>query len=344
MQSAASVSANGPASDRCYRSHSQPQVDTSKPRSPGPLIEIQKRGDPASKVDLLILGDGYTVAESGKFEKDAQRLAEVLFAISPFKERRDDFNVWGLCPPAMESGIPRPSWGVHKRSPVGAAYDAFGSDRYILTFENRSFRAIASFAPYEFAVILANDKPYGGGGIFNLFATVAADNPWAPAVFVHEFGHHFAALGDEYFATPGAYPPPTAGVEPWEPNATATHDLSNLKWKDLADASTPLPTPWNKEAFEAYAQGIEKRYQQLRIERKPEQEIDALFQEEKTHVTRALASEKYAGKVGAFEGALCHPKGYFRPQLDCIMFSRNDAPFCAVCRRAIERVINLYAG
>jgi len=284
------------------------------------------------------------VAESGKFEKDAQRLAEVLFAISPFKERRDDFNVWGLCPPAMESGIPRPSWGVHKRSPVGAAYDAFGSDRYILTFENRSFRAIASFAPYEFAVILANDKPYRGGGIFNLFATVAADNPWAPAVFVHEFKHHFAALGDEYFATPGAYPPPTAGVEPWEPNATATHDLSNLKWKDLADASTPLPTPWNKEAFEAYAQGIEKRYQQLRIERKPEQEIDALFQEEKTHVTRALASEKYAGKVGAFEGALCHPKGYFRPQLDCIMFSRNDAPFCAVCRRAIERVINLYAG
>src|SRR3989442_14246058 len=101
-------------------------VDTSKPASPSPLIEIQKSGDPADKVDFLILGDGYTAAERGKFEKDARRLLEILFAHSPFKERRSDFNVWGLCPAAEQSGISRPSTGVHRRSPVGATYDAFG--------------------------------------------------------------------------------------------------------------------------------------------------------------------------------------------------------------------------
>ena len=145
-------------------------VDSSAPPSPGPLIEIQKSGDSADKVDFLILGDGYTAAERGKFEKDARRLTELLFAVSPFKERRGDFNVWALCPPAEESGISRPSTGVHRRSRIGATYDAFGSERYVLTFENESFRDVASFAPYEFVEILTNSRTYGGGGIFSLYA------------------------------------------------------------------------------------------------------------------------------------------------------------------------------
>lgn len=115
-------------------------VDTSAPPAPGPLVELEVNGLPSHKVDLLILGDGYTAAERAKFEKDARRLVEVLFATSPFKQRRRDFNVWGLCPPAAESGVSRPSTGVHRRSPVGATYDAFGSERYILTFENRALR------------------------------------------------------------------------------------------------------------------------------------------------------------------------------------------------------------
>ena len=98
-------------------------VDTSKPASPGPLIEIQKSGDPADKVDFLILGDGYTAAERGKFEKDARRLLEIMFATSPYKERRRDFNVWALCPAAEESGISRPSTGVHRASPLGASLE-----------------------------------------------------------------------------------------------------------------------------------------------------------------------------------------------------------------------------
>ncbi len=318
-------------------------IDRSTPASPGSLIEIQKTGDPSEKVDFLILGDGYTASELGKFQKDARRLTEILFSVSPFKERRQDFNVWALCPPAMESGISRPSTGIHQRSPLGATYDAFGSERYILTFENRAFRDIASFAPYEFVEILVNGKTYGGGGIFGLYSTVAADSLWAPYVFVHEFGHHFAGLADEYYTSPVAYAPSVERVEPWEPNVTALLDPSHLKWKDLVDPNTPLPTPWNKEEFEKYSRSIQQRRLQLRQENRPESEIDALFEEEKQHETHELGSEKFAAKVGAFEGAMYEARGYFRPQVDCIMFTRDAVPFCAVCRRAIEGVIDLYS-
>ncbi|MDQ5846886.1 MAG: IgA Peptidase M64, partial [Acidobacteriota bacterium] len=174
-------------------------IDRSKPRAPAPLIAIQRSGDPATKVDLLLIGDGYTAREAQKFVRDARRLVQVLFATSPFKERRQDFNVWGLCPPSAESGISRPSTGIYRDSPVGATYDAFGSERYILSFDNRALRRVAQFAPYEFIEILANNRTYGGGGIFNLYSTVAADNAFANYVFVHEFGHHFAALADEYY-------------------------------------------------------------------------------------------------------------------------------------------------
>lgn len=318
-------------------------IDRAQPPSPGPLIEIEKNGDPAAKVDLLLLGDGYTQAELKKFEQDARRLAAILFATTPFKERRKDFNVWALCPPAMETGISRPSTGVHRFSPLGTTYDAFGSERYVLAFDNRRFREIASHAPYEFVEILANSRTYGGGGIFNLFATVAADSAWAPYLFIHEFGHHFAGLADEYYTSPVAYAPATARVEPWEPNATALLDPEKLKWKDLVDPGTPVPTPWEKETFEARSREYQKRRSRIRAENRPEEEMDALFRENKEQETRLLGSEKYAGKVGAFEGANYEAKGYFRPQVDCIMFTRNDVPFCAVCRRAIERVIDLYS-
>src|SRR5258706_6174149 len=144
------------------------------------LIPIQKMGDPATKVTLLLLGDGYTKAEAKKLEADARRLTAVLFSTSPFKEHASDFNVWGLCPPAHESGISRPSTGVYRDSL--ATYDAFGSERYVLSFDNRALRKVAQFAPYEFIEILASNRTYGGGGIFNLYSTVAVDNAFADYV------------------------------------------------------------------------------------------------------------------------------------------------------------------
>jgi len=317
-------------------------IDRSKSPAPAPLIAIQKMGEPATKVDFLILGDGYTKAEAKKFETDARRMVETLFATSPFKEHRQDFNVWALCPPAAESGISRPSTGIYHDSPLGASYDAFGSERYVLTFDNRSLRKVAAFAPYEFIEILANNKTYGGGGIFNLYSTVASDNAFANYVFVHEFGHHFAGLADEYYTSSVAYAPSTTRVEPWEPNATALLDPSHLKWRDLVSGDTPTPTPWQKEAFETYSLAIQKRRAQLRKDRRPESEMEALFREELDHEQKLFAAEKYVDKVGAFEGSIYEAKGYYRPEVDCIMFTRTNH-FCAVCRRAIERIINLYA-
>jgi hypothetical protein len=317
-------------------------IDRSKVPPPAQLIAIQKMGEPATKVDFVILGDGYTTRELKKFEADARRLTEVLFATSPFKDHRRDFNVWALCPPAAESGISRPSTGIYRDSPLGATYDAFGSERYVLTFDNHALRKVAQFAPYEFIEILANNRTYGGGGIFNLYSTVAADNAFGNYVFVHEFGHHFAGLADEYYTSSVAYAPATERVEPWEPNATALLDPAKLKWSDLVTPNTPIPTPWNKEAFESYSREIQKRRAQLRKEKRPESEMEALFREELNHEQAMFAAEKYAGHVGAFEGAIYESKGYYRPEIDCIMFTRTNH-FCAVCRRAIERIIKLYS-
>jgi hypothetical protein len=319
-------------------------VDRSRPPSPGPLIEIQKSGDPARKVDLLIMGDGYTAAERGKFEKDARKLAETLFAYSPFKERRSDFNVWGLCPAAQESGVSRPSTGIHRRSPVGASYDAFGSERYVLTFENRAFRDLASFAPYDVVEILVNAQTYGGGGIFNLYSTVAADSLWAPYLFIHEFGHHFAGLADEYYTSDVPTEPTGERSEPWEKNVTALLDPARLKWKVQAAKGVAVPTPWPKDPFEKHAREIHARRRKIRADNRPEGEMDALFLEQMKDESALLQADPAFGKVGAFEGANYEAKGYFRPQMDCVMFSRNKVPFCSVCQGAIEQVIDLYAG
>ena len=312
-------------------------VERALPPSPGPVLALQRSGDPADKVDFLILGDGYTAAERPKFEKDARRLMDMLFAQMPFKEHRADFNVWGICPPARESGISRPSTGVHRRSPLGATYDAFGSERYILTFDNRAWREAASYAPYEFVEILVNGQTYGGGGIFNLFSTVAADNAYSPYVFVHEFGHHFAGLADEYYTSDVAVTNNPARPEPWEPNVTA--DPKGRKWAGLLSPALPLPTPWRKKEFEAYSQEIQRRRRQIRAERRPEEVMDALFREEEAYDTRLLGGDLHSGKVGTFEGANYEAAGFFRSQEDCIMFSRDPVPFCAACRRALAAVI-----
>jgi IgA Peptidase M64/Peptidase M64 N-terminus len=319
-------------------------VDPSLPPSPGPLVELEVHGPPPEKVDFLIVGDGYTASERPKFERDARRLADILFTFEPFKSRRQDFNVWGLVPATETSGISRPSTGIHQRSRVGATYDAFGSERYVLTFENRSFRDVAAFAPYEFVEILTNSRTYGGGGIFGLYSTVAADSLWAPYVFVHEFGHHFAGLADEYYTSDVAYEPAADRVEPWEANVTALKDPAELKWRDLVAPHTPIPTPWAKERFEAHAALIRVERRKIRADNRPEDEMDALFLRQQVVDAKLLGEGPHARHVGAFEGAMYEARGYYRPQADCVMFTRDEVPFCAVCQRALESVIDLYAG
>jgi hypothetical protein len=311
--------------------------------SAGPLIKLHERGDPATRLDLLVLGDGYTAAERPKFERDARRLLAVFFATSPFKERENDINVWGLVPASTDSGISRPSDHIYKRSALGTSYDTFDSERYVLTPENRTLRDLAANAPYEAIEIITNSKTYGGGGIYNLYSTVAADSEWAPYIFIHEFGHHLAGLADEYYTSDVAYLPPAQKVEPWEPNVTALLDPAKLKWRDLVRPGTPIPTPWPKEEFEKFQQDSQARRRALRAAHKPESDMDALFNRELTRMTALLNSPALKGKVGAYEGANYEAKGYYRPQTDCIMFTRDNVGFCAVCRRALQETLDLYS-
>jgi hypothetical protein len=309
----------------------------------GSLIKLHEAGDPSAKLDLLILGDGYSSKERGKFERDAKRLVAALFATSPFKERQGDINIWGLCPRAAESGVSRPSQGIFRRSPLGTSYDTFDSERYLMTYENKAFRDIASNAPYDVVEILTNSATYGGGGIFGLYSTVAADSAWASYVFVHEFGHHLAGLADEYYTSDVAYLPAADRVEPWEPNVTALLDPGSLKWKDLIAAGMPLPTPWPRTEFEVYNKGIQEKRRAVRAADRAEAEINALFREEQERETAILSSGPWAGKVGVFEGANYEARGYYRSQQDCIMFTRDSVGFCAVCRRAIQVALDLYS-
>ena len=310
----------------------------------GEVWTLFEHGPASEKVDLLVIGEGYAEAELPKFHADARRLVDALFEEEPFKGRKSDFNVRALDLPSRESGVSRPRASSFRRTPLSSEYNIFDSERYLLTYDNRALRDAASAAPYEFVEILVNEEQYGGGGIFNFQATAAADTGFAEYVFVHEFGHHFAGLADEYYTSDVAYE--TGGEyhpEPWELNVTALHDSENLKWGDLVEPGTPIPTPWDREAFEAGSREAQARRRDLRANGVPEGEMDRLFREQQERETTLLSSMQYSGKVGAFEGASYEPTGLYRPEADCIMFTRNPVGFCRVCQRAIERVINQYA-
>ena len=307
------------------------------------VVPLFTNGPPEEKVDLLILGDGYTRGDVEKFRKDAKHFADVLFSTSPFKERKNDFNVWTIEVESKDSGIDKPDKNVWKNTELGTMYNTFGTPRYVLTEENRRLRNIAAAAPYDFITILLNDDRYGGGGIFNLYATcyTKADRPgmeWQmDYVYVHEFGHCFAGLGDEYYSSQVSYTDfYQKGVEPWEPNLTALVDKQNLKWKKFLDPGTPIPTPWEKAEYDSL-ENVRSKLDRLAPDYY--QKREPIIQRER----QILATTKYAGKVGAFEGSGYISQGMYRPAADCRMFTLSLVGFDPVCSAAIDRMINFYA-
>ncbi len=327
-----------------WRTHVDP---SSRQVNPAEMVHTDKvniladNGPAQEKLDIVILGDGYTQQEMEKFNSDAKRLSDVLLNVEPFKSRSRDINLRTVETPSQESGVTKPHPGVFRRTPLSVQYGAFDSERYALGFDNRTIRDVASAAAYDFMVILMNERTYGGGGIYNLYTTVSADNHYAGYIMIHEMGHHLAALGDEYYTSSVAYEIPEIKAEPWEPNITALLDKSKLKWKELVDKETPLPTPWNKEPFDQYGYKVQKERDSLRAAKVPEEIMEELFQRQSQQEDQFFSQEKYRDKVGAFEGAGYTARGLYRSQLDCIMFTRH-LEFCRVCQQSIGEVMDQY--
>jgi len=203
-----------------------------------------KNGPTSSKVDIVILGDGYCVDEMHKFRKDAEKLINELFSVEPFKSRKGDFNVRLIESVSSQSGVDDPRERDYRNNLLGLSFNIFNIDRYMISTANKVIRDIASKVPYDQVILLANEGKYGGGGIFNLYSAAISDNEYSKYVFVHEFGHAFGGLADEYYSSEVTYNDMyPRGVEPWEPNITALLNKDNIKWGSFIGANVPIPTP-----------------------------------------------------------------------------------------------------
>jgi hypothetical protein len=321
------------------------------------VVETAVHGDSHPRVDVAIVGDGYTAGDEAKFRADVDRFAQTLLTQEPYRAMSDRFNVWGVLKPSQESGCDEPSRGVHRNTALGCTFDSLDSERYLLTEDNRAIRDIAAHVPYDVLYIMVNHERYGGGGIYNLFCTFTSDNQWSEYVFLHEFGHSFAGLADEYYTSSTAYTDfYPAGREPNERNITAFGDPNQLKWEGLATAGVTMPTPWNKaeydridQAYQAKRGLINDRIARLMTSGAPAADVAAAIAEgealSKTHqdaVDAWFAVNEARAQIGVFEGAGYASQGLYRSQLDCIMFTKGIKPFCVACARGIREVTARY--
>jgi len=322
-------------------------------------IELIKNGNPHVMVDLVVLAEGYTAAQESKFQDDLKRFSQTFFSQEPYKSYKNHFNVTGVFKPSEESGCDEPGHGFFRNTSLGTTFHSLGSPRYMLTEDNRSLRDIAAGAPYDAIYIMVNQKRYGGGGIYNFYCTFTSDNQWFEYLLLHEFGHSFTGLADEYYTSSTAYNDfYPKEVEPLEPNITALIDPKNLKWKHFLSSGIEVPTPWEKDGFDRMDLAYQKVRRELNQkiacfirEGASEEEIqNAKDEGERLSLYNAKKKEKYLkqskflGKVGAFEGAGYCSRGMYRPMLDCIMFTKGAKPYCKVCEAAIEQMIRYYCG
>ncbi|MDL2227618.1 IgA Peptidase M64 [Odoribacter sp. OttesenSCG-928-L07] len=211
------------------------------------VYDAMINGDPASKVDVLILPDGYTESEMDKFKQDCDAFVEVLKTFEPFKSHINDFNVRGVLAPSKENGVDVPRKHDWKNTILDCHFDTFRSDRYCTSPSYFAIKDVAANAPYDQIYILVNSTIYGGGGIYNYYSVSTSGNMASAKVIIHEFGHAFAGLADEYFDSEVSYSDYYPfDVEPWEYNITTLVDFDS-KWKHQLDKKTPIPTPVEKK-------------------------------------------------------------------------------------------------
>jgi hypothetical protein len=211
--------------------------------TPFKTVEILQNGKPEKKVDLVILAEGYTNSEMKKFIEDAKRVTSYLFDEEPFQSEKENFNVKAVLTPSIESGTDVPGENIYKNTCFNSNFYTFNSPRYLTTSDMKTIYDAAAVVPYDHIYVLVNTERYGGGGFYNFVSVCSSDNQLTKEVFVHEFGHGLAGLGDEYYNSSVAYEDfYNLKIEPWEPNLTTLADFDS-KWKHMVADSVSIPTP-----------------------------------------------------------------------------------------------------
>ena len=204
---------------------------------------LLKSGQADRCIDVAIVAEGYTEAEMDVFYRDAQTACESLFGHEPFRSMKKRFNVVAVASPSEDSGVSIPRLGEWRSTAFGSHFSTFYSDRYLTTSHLKTLHDALAGIDYEHIIVLANTDEYGGGGIYNSYTLTTAHHKDFRPVVVHEFGHSFGGLADEYFydedVMNDTYP---TDVEPWEQNVTTRVDFAS-KWQDMIPEGTPLPTP-----------------------------------------------------------------------------------------------------
>jgi len=214
---------------------------------PQPFVKFVDSGDPKDKVDIAFIAEGYTQQEMPKFVEDAKKISGYWMSVKPYDEFHDRFNFYAIQSPSAESGITNPGHGEYVSTSCQSSFYTFDMDRYLTSFDSRDIYDIAANVPYDIIFILVNSKTYGGGGFFNFYGESTVDNPFSQIVSIHEFGHTFAGLADEYYTSEVTYSDfYNTKVEPWEPNITTNVDFSS-KWQKLVTPGVPIPTPRTDE-------------------------------------------------------------------------------------------------
>jgi hypothetical protein len=205
--------------------------------------KIYDGGEPATAVDLAFIAEGYRAEEMDKFRSDVKKMADALFSEPAFTPYKEKFNIWAVEAVSSDSGTDIPGENSYANTALNSSFYTFDLDRYLTTRDIKSVNDFAAVVPHDNIVVLINSPKYGGGGIYNYYSGTTVDHPLSPVVFIHEFGHGFAGLADEYYSSEVAYEEfYPLDVEPWEPNITTLVDFDS-KWKKMISGDTPIPTP-----------------------------------------------------------------------------------------------------
>ncbi len=204
---------------------------------------IRDSGDPRTHVDVAFLAEGYTSLEMDKFLEDARRMSNYFMSVEPYASNAERFNFYAVESPSDESGVSIPGKDIYVNTNIHSSFYTFNMDRYLTTSDTRSMYDIAANVPYDVIFVLVNSKRYGGGGFYNHYGESTVDHQLSNIVAIHEFGHEFAGLADEYFTSEITYSDYyNLKFEPWEPNITTNVNFTT-KWKGMIKPGTPVPTP-----------------------------------------------------------------------------------------------------